>query len=135
LGLAALRPAGAVLVSLRLAGAVLGFLGLAGAVLLVLGPPVVVPAALGPHHLLLAPKLLFADQEQMLKALATRGLPSLLWSALGPAARRWQYLVVAVLHRQTVLLFLWVDAELYKSMTNNKGDDINQLFYTHTSSR
>jgi hypothetical protein len=30
---------------------------------------------------------------------------------------------------------LWVDAELYKSMTNNKGDDIDQLFYTHTSSR
>jgi hypothetical protein len=30
---------------------------------------------------------------------------------------------------------LWVDAELYKSMTNNKGDDINKLFYTHTSSR
>jgi hypothetical protein len=30
---------------------------------------------------------------------------------------------------------LWVDAELYKSITSNKGDDINQLFYTHTSSR
>jgi hypothetical protein len=30
---------------------------------------------------------------------------------------------------------LWVDAEPYKSMTNNKCDDINQLFYTHTSSR
>jgi hypothetical protein len=30
---------------------------------------------------------------------------------------------------------LWVNAELYKSITNNKGDDINQLFYTHTSSR
>jgi hypothetical protein len=30
---------------------------------------------------------------------------------------------------------LWVDAELYKSMTNNKGDDINQLFSNHTSSR
>jgi hypothetical protein len=68
LGLASLRPA----------RADLGFLGLAGAVLLVLGPPVVVLVALGPHHLLLAPKLQFADQEQMLKALATRGLPSLL---------------------------------------------------------
>jgi hypothetical protein len=32
-------------------------------------------------------------------------------------------------------LGLWVDAELYKTITNNKGDDINQLFYTHTSSR
>jgi hypothetical protein len=30
---------------------------------------------------------------------------------------------------------LWVDAELYKSMTSNKGDDIDQLFYTHTSLR
>jgi hypothetical protein len=40
----------------------------------------------------------------MLMALATRGLPSLLWSTPGPAAQRWQYLVVAVLHRQTVLL-------------------------------
>jgi hypothetical protein len=30
---------------------------------------------------------------------------------------------------------LWVDAELYKFMTNKKGDDINQLSYTHTSSR
>jgi hypothetical protein len=30
---------------------------------------------------------------------------------------------------------LWVDAELYKSMIKNKGDDIDQLFYTHTSSR
>jgi hypothetical protein len=30
---------------------------------------------------------------------------------------------------------LWVDAELYKSMTNNNGGDINQLFSTHTSSR
>jgi hypothetical protein len=30
---------------------------------------------------------------------------------------------------------LWINAELYKSMANNKGDDINQLFYTHTSSR
>jgi hypothetical protein len=30
---------------------------------------------------------------------------------------------------------LWVDVELYKSMTNNKGDDINQLFSTLTSSR
>jgi hypothetical protein len=79
LGFAALRPA----------GAVLGFLGLAGAVLLVLGPPVVVLSALGPHHLLLAPTLQFADQEQMLKELATQGLPSLLWSALGPATRRW----------------------------------------------
>jgi hypothetical protein len=28
---------------------------------------------------------------------------------------------------------LWVDAELYKSITSNKGDDIDQLFYTHTS--
>jgi hypothetical protein len=93
LGLASLRPA----------GAVLGFVGLAGVVLLVLGPPVVVPAALRPH-LLFAPKLQFADQEQMLKDLATQGLPSLLWSAPGPAAWRWQYLVVAVLHHQTVLL-------------------------------
>jgi hypothetical protein len=23
---------------------------------------------------------------------------------------------------------LWINAELYKSMANNKGDDINQLF-------
>jgi hypothetical protein len=30
---------------------------------------------------------------------------------------------------------LWVDAELYKSITSYKGDDIDQLFYTHTSSR
>jgi hypothetical protein len=30
---------------------------------------------------------------------------------------------------------LWVNVELYKSMTNNKGDDINQLFSNHTSSR
>jgi hypothetical protein len=37
-------------------------------------------------------------------ALATRGQPSLLWFAPGPAARRWQYLVVAVLHRQIVFL-------------------------------
>jgi hypothetical protein len=29
---------------------------------------------------------------------------------------------------------LLVDVELYKSITNYKGDDINQLFYTHTSS-
>jgi hypothetical protein len=49
-GIAALRPA----------VAVLGFLGLAGAVL-VLGPPVVVPVALGPYNLLLAPKPQFAD--------------------------------------------------------------------------
>jgi hypothetical protein len=41
------------------------------AILLFLGPPVVVLAALGPHHLLLAPKLQFADQELMLKELAT----------------------------------------------------------------
>jgi hypothetical protein len=34
---------------------------LAGVVLLVLGPPMVVLIALGPHHLLLAPKLQFAD--------------------------------------------------------------------------
>jgi hypothetical protein len=93
LGLASLRPA----------RAVLGFVGLAGAILLVLGPPMVVPVALRPH-ILFAPKLQFADQEQMLKDLATRGLPSLLWSAPRPAARRWQYLVVAVLHHQIVLL-------------------------------
>jgi hypothetical protein len=74
------------LASLRAAGAVLGFVGLAGAVLLVLGPPVVVPAALGPHHLLLAPTLQFADQEQMLKEFVTRGLPSPLWSAPRPVA-------------------------------------------------
>jgi hypothetical protein len=78
LGIAALRPARVVLGFLRLVGAVLGFLGLAGAVLLVLGPPVVVPVALEPHHLLLAPKLQFVDQEQMLTALPTQGLPSLL---------------------------------------------------------
>jgi hypothetical protein len=30
---------------------------------------------------------------------------------------------------------LWVDAELYKSITSYKGDDIDQLCYTHTSSR
>jgi hypothetical protein len=30
---------------------------------------------------------------------------------------------------------LWVDAELYKFMKNKKGDDINQLSYTHTSSQ
>jgi hypothetical protein len=30
---------------------------------------------------------------------------------------------------------LWVDAELYKSMTSNKGDDIDQVSYTYTSSR
>jgi hypothetical protein len=29
---------------------------------------------------------------------------------------------------------LWVDAELYKSMINKKGDDINQVSYTHTGS-
>jgi membrane-bound ClpP family serine protease len=87
LGLAALRLAGAVLVSLRPVGAALGFLGLAGAVLLVLGPSVVVSTALGPQHLLPTPKFQSADQEQMLKAFVTRGLPSLLWSAPGPAAR------------------------------------------------
>jgi hypothetical protein len=87
LGLVALRPAGAVLGFLKSAGAVLGFLGLAGAFFLVMGPPMVVPTALGPYHLLLALKLQFTDQEQMLKALATQGLPSLLWSALGPTAR------------------------------------------------
>jgi hypothetical protein len=81
LGLAALQPA----------GAVLGLLGLVGAVLLVLGPLVVVLAALGPNHLLPAPKFQLVDQEQMLKELVARGLLSLLWSALGPAARRWQY--------------------------------------------
>jgi hypothetical protein len=30
---------------------------------------------------------------------------------------------------------LWVDAELYKSITSYKGDDIDQLCYSHTSSR
>jgi hypothetical protein len=30
---------------------------------------------------------------------------------------------------------LWVDAELYKFITSYKGDDIDQLCYTHTSSR
>jgi hypothetical protein len=86
-GLAPLGPTGVFLVSLTPAGAVLGFLGLAGVVLLVVGPPVVVLSALGPHHLLPAPKFQSADQEQMLKELATQGLPSLLWSATGPAAR------------------------------------------------
>jgi hypothetical protein len=89
LEIAALRPARAVLGFLRPARAVLGLLGLADVVLLVLGPPVVVPVAVGPHHLLLAPKLQFAVQEQMLKTLATRGIPSLLWSAPGPSAWRW----------------------------------------------
>jgi hypothetical protein len=28
---------------------------------------------------------------------------------------------------------LWVDAELYKSITSYKGDDIDQLYYTQTS--
>jgi hypothetical protein len=87
LGLAALGPTRVFLVSLTPAGAVLGFLGLAGVVLLVVGPPVVVLSALGPHHLLPAPKFQSADQEQMLKELVTQGLPSLLWSASGPAAR------------------------------------------------
>jgi hypothetical protein len=27
----------------------------------------------------------------------------------------------------------WVDAQLYKSITSNKGDDFDQLFYTQTS--
>jgi hypothetical protein len=86
-----LRPAGAVLVFLRPARAVLDLLGLVGAVLLALGPPMVVLTALGPNHLLPALKFQFVDQEQILKELAARGLLSLLWSALGPAARRWQY--------------------------------------------
>jgi hypothetical protein len=30
---------------------------------------------------------------------------------------------------------LWVDAELYKSIISYKGDDIDQLCYTHTSFR
>jgi hypothetical protein len=30
---------------------------------------------------------------------------------------------------------LWVDAELYKSITSYKSDDIDQLCYTHTSSQ
>jgi hypothetical protein len=30
---------------------------------------------------------------------------------------------------------LWVNAELYKSITSYKGDDIDQLFYTQTSFR
>jgi hypothetical protein len=30
---------------------------------------------------------------------------------------------------------LWVDAELYKTITSYKGDNIDQLCYTHTSSR
>jgi hypothetical protein len=30
---------------------------------------------------------------------------------------------------------LWVDVELHKSITSYKGDDIEQLCYTHTSSR
>jgi hypothetical protein len=30
---------------------------------------------------------------------------------------------------------LWVDAELYKSITSYKGDDIDQLCYTQTSFR
>jgi hypothetical protein len=87
LGLVALQPARAVLVSLRPVGAVLGLLGLVGVVLLVLGPLVVVMAAVGPNHLLPAPKFQLVDQEQMLKELAARGLFSMLWSALGPAAR------------------------------------------------
>jgi hypothetical protein len=91
LGLVALQPARAVLVSLRPARAILGLLGLVGAVLLVLGPLLVVLAALGPNHLLPALKFQLVDQEQMLKELAARGLLSLLRSALGPAARRWQY--------------------------------------------
>jgi hypothetical protein len=28
---------------------------------------------------------------------------------------------------------LWVDVELYKSIISYKGDDIGQLFYTHTN--
>jgi hypothetical protein len=30
---------------------------------------------------------------------------------------------------------LWVDAELYKSITSYEGDDIDQLCYTQTSFR
>jgi hypothetical protein len=41
----------------------------------------------GPHHLLPAPKFQSVDPEQMLKVFVTRGLPSLLWSALGPTSR------------------------------------------------
>jgi hypothetical protein len=125
LGLAALRPA----------KAALGFLGLAGAVLLVLGPSVVVPAALGAPPSPACPKVLVCGPGVDAEGVCDLGTT---FSTL--VCPRTCRSVMAALGGGGVAppdssSSLCVDAELYKSITSYKSDDIDHLCYTHTNSR